>query len=201
MGRPFRDVRLAAIGGPVVPAALRVPAPWPGVEAIDLLGPDPRAPAGVAVASGEAYAALRIRCGVPAMGAELTGATIPAEVGQWVVDASVSFTKGCFTGQELVARIDSRGGKVPRRLRGLDFGADAGVGDTVGGVPAGVVAGTAVVAGGDEVGRVTSVAPAPGGGALGLAIVGRGVSPPAPAEVGAGDRRVPAALVDLPFES
>ncbi len=40
--------------------------------------------------------------------------------GQWVVDASVSFTKGCFTGQELVARIDSRGGNVPRHLRILD---------------------------------------------------------------------------------
>ena len=202
------DWRALALRGPGVEAAardaaadLRVPAPWPGVEAIDLLGPDPRAPASVAVASADAYAALRIRCGVPAMGAELTDATIPAEVGRWVVDASVSFTKGCFTGQELVARIDSRGGNVPRRLRGLDFGAAAGSGDTVAGVPAGVAAGAPVVAGGGEVGRVTSVAPSPGGGAVGLAIVGRGVSPPAPVEVGAGDRRVPAALVDLPFES
>ena len=48
------------------------------------------------------------------MGAELTEATIPAEAGQWLIDASVSFTKGCYTGQELVARIDSRGGNVPR---------------------------------------------------------------------------------------
>ena len=45
--------------------------------------------------------------------------TIPAELGQWLIDASVSFTKGCYTGQELVARIDSRGGNVPRPLRGL----------------------------------------------------------------------------------
>ena len=63
--------------------------------------------------------ALRIECGVPANGAELTEATIPAEAGQWLIDASVSFTKGCYTGQELVARIDSRGGNVPRPLRGL----------------------------------------------------------------------------------
>ena len=51
------------------------------------------------------------------MGAELTEDTIPAEAGQWLVDASVSFTKGCYTGQELVARIDSRGGNVPRPVR------------------------------------------------------------------------------------
>ena len=200
--------RALALRGPGAEAAgrgavadLRVPAPWPGVEAVDLLGPDPQAPAGVAAAAADAYAALRIRCGVPAMAAELTDATIPAEVGQWVVDASVSLTKGCFTGQELVARIDSRGGKVPRRLRGLDIGAASGAGRAAAGVPAGVEAGAPVVAGDDEVGRVTSVAPSPGGGAVGLAIVGRGVSPPAPVEVVAGDRRVPAALVDLPFES
>ena len=59
--------------------------------------------------------------------AELDPETIPATVGQWAIDASVSFTKGCYTGQELVARIDSRGGNVPRRLRGLvlEAGPDA----------------------------------------------------------------------------
>ena len=36
-----------------------------------------------------------------------------------LIEASVSFTKGCYTGQELVARIDSRGGNVPRPLRVL----------------------------------------------------------------------------------
>ena len=63
---------------------------------------------------GDRLEALRIEAGVPANGAELTDATIPAEAGQWLIDASVSFTKGCYTGQELVARIDSRGGNVPR---------------------------------------------------------------------------------------
>src|SRR5690606_7561419 len=72
----------------------------------------------------EALEALRIECGVPAMGAELTDATIPAEAGQWLIDASVSFSKGCYTGQELVARIDSRGGNVPRPVRGLRLGQD-----------------------------------------------------------------------------
>ena len=41
------------------------------------------------------------------MGRELDEHTIPAEAG--VVDRSVSFTKGCYTGQELVAHVDSRG--------------------------------------------------------------------------------------------
>ena len=49
------------------------------------------------------------------MGCELDERTIPAEAG--IVEASVSWTKGCYTGQELVARIDSRGNNVPRRLR------------------------------------------------------------------------------------
>ncbi|HEX6568134.1 MAG TPA: hypothetical protein VF015_03185, partial [Acidimicrobiales bacterium] len=122
------DWRALALRGPGADRAaggttaeLRVPAAWPGVEGVDLLGPDVHAPPGVAAASAASYASLRIRSGVPAMGAELTGATIPAEAGRWVVDASVSFTKGCFTGQELVARIDSRGGHVPRPLRGLDI--------------------------------------------------------------------------------
>jgi folate-binding protein YgfZ len=169
-------------------AELRVPAGWPGVDGADLLGPAVRAPVGVPVADLGSYEALRIRAGVPAMGAELTEATIPAEAGQWVIDASVSFTKGCFTGQELVARIDSRGGNVPRRLRGLVIAS--------GERPP---AGAPVVAGGAEVGKVSSAARAPGGGAVALAYVGRAVSPPADVEVSTPAGAVPAALVEVPI--
>ena len=56
----------------------------------------------------------RIMAGIPAMGAELDERTIPAATG--VLDRSVSFTKGCYTGQELVARIDSRSAATPTRL-------------------------------------------------------------------------------------
>jgi folate-binding protein YgfZ len=106
----------------------------------------------------------RIRAGVPAMGAELDERTIPAEVGQWFVDASVSFTKGCYTGQELVARVDSRGSNVPRHLRVLtvEDGAEVPVG-------AEVLSGDAVV------GQVTSSATG-----VALAYVKRSVEPPAP---------------------
>lgn len=57
--------------------------------------------------------------GFPAWGAELDDSTIANATG--LVALAASFTKGCYTGQELVERIDSRGGKVPRRLVGLDF--------------------------------------------------------------------------------
>jgi len=110
------------------------------------------------------------------MGAELDEDTIPAEAG--VVDATVSFTKGCYTGQELVARIDSRGGNVPRRLRGLIFD----------GVPFPEVAappvGAVVRAGDKQVGSLTSVARSPELGVpVALAYVGRAVLPPAKVDV------------------
>ena len=173
------DWRVVALRGPGAEAAardaatadLRVPAEWPGVEGFDLVGPDVEPPAGVPVASLDAYESLRIRSGIPAMGAELVETTIPAEVGQAIIDASVSFTKGCFTGQELVARIDSRGGNVPRRLRGL----------VLPGAPPPV--GAPVVVDGVEVGSVTSAAPAPGGGSVALAFVKRAVEPPTEATV------------------
>jgi tRNA-modifying protein YgfZ len=193
------DWRAVALRGPGVEAAgtaagadaeLAVPAGWPGVEGVDLLGPDVRPPASMPEATPAALESLRIRCGVPALGTELTDATIPAEAGQWVIDASVSFTKGCFTGQELVARIDSRGGNVPRRVRGLTVPGDRAP-----------TPGAAVLAAGDEVGRVTSVAPSPDGGSVALALVARAVTPPAPAEVAvAGGEAVAATVVDTPIE-
>lgn len=63
-----------------------------------------------------AHDAVRIEAGDPVMGIDLDERTIPQEAG--VVDGAVDFTKGCYLGQELVARIDSRG-HVNRHLRGL----------------------------------------------------------------------------------
>lgn len=102
---------------------------WPGSEGVDLLGVDVASPDGVPIGDSEAFEILRIMAGVPAMGAELTSDTIPAEAG--IVSRSVSFTKGCFTGQELVARIDSRGGNVPRHLRGFTSVGEVPVGATI----------------------------------------------------------------------
>ena len=153
-----------------VRAEVRVPAGWPGVEGACLLGPDVTVPPGIPLASAADVEATRITAGVPAMGSELTERTIPAEAGQWVIDASVDFTKGCYTGQELVARIDSRGGNVPRRLRGLVL--------AEGSTPP--VPGSRVRVGDDEVGEITSAAWSPAlGASVALAYVGRAVDPPA----------------------
>ena len=65
---------------------------------------------------------MRIEAGVPMGGREVTESTIAAEVG--LVERTVSFTKGCFTGQELVARLDARGSKVARRLCGVVVAGD-----------------------------------------------------------------------------
>ena len=57
--------------------------------------------------------------GVPAFGAEIVDGMVAAELGIDFVEASASFTKGCYTGQELVARVSSRGSNVPFSLKRL----------------------------------------------------------------------------------
>ena len=87
-----------------------------------------------------AHEDARIAAGWPKMGAEIVpGETIPAVTG--VTGVAVNFTKGCYPGQELVERMDSRGAESPLSLRVLTIGTD---------VPAGVAAGDPVV---DAVGR------------------------------------------------
>jgi tRNA-modifying protein YgfZ len=158
---------------------LVVDASWPGLPGVDLLGVAPLIPPGVAEVSLAAYDLTRIEAGVPVMGAELDDRTIPAETG--IVERTVSFTKGCYTGQELVARIDSRGGHVPRHLRGLLL-------------PDGVVPpGTELRLGPARVGTVTSSAARPGGGAVGLAYVSRNVEPPAEVAIRVAPDQEPAA--------
>ena len=157
-------------------AVVGVSPAWGPIAGYDVLGPSCTLAADEPQASAADHETLRILAGVPAMGAELTEDTIPAEAG--VVDMSVSFTKGCYTGQELVARIDSRGGNVPRHLRGLVGSAELTVGDSV-------------VVDGDEVGTVTSAS-----GRVGLASIKRAVdSFPAAAIVGG----VPADVHELPL--
>ena len=140
---------------PTLPdAVITAPAQWRAHHGFDVLGP------GVTTADAGSptdYERLRIEAGWPKMGAELTDKTIPAETG--LVDLAVSFTKGCFTGQELVARIDSRGGNVPRHLRGI-------IGD-------GLTVGARLERDGKQVGAITSAV-----GDVGLAYVSRDVDVP-----------------------
>jgi folate-binding protein YgfZ len=133
----------------------------------------------------EAMVRYRIAHGIPAMGTELTEDTIPGEAGAWVIDASVSFTKGCYTGQELVARIDSRGNNVPHPIRLLMLEGDASVGDDV------TVDGAAV-------GTITSVTPSLSAAlpALALARVGRAVVPGTQVVVGTGPSACAGSVVE-----
>ena len=122
------DWQCIAVRGDGAAAIAGLDAEWPGIEAVDAVGPKPAIAVGRAGAFDD-YERARILAGVPAMGREITTATIPGELG--VNDRSVSFTKGCYTGQELVARVDSRGGNVPRHLRVVHIDGVAPVGARV----------------------------------------------------------------------
>jgi len=93
---------------------------------------------------GLAHDAIRIEAGEPVMGIDLGEATIPQEAD--VVEGAVDFAKGCYLGQELVARIDSRG-RVNRHLRGLTLTANV--------LPP--LGATLVASDGAEVGTITSL--------------------------------------------
>ena len=115
------DWRCVAVRGPgaaeaAVSGEIIGPVPTGG---IDVLGPAPKVSEDVPVVDPELLEVHRIRCGFPRMGVDIDERTIPAEAE--VVPFTVSFTKGCFTGQELVARMDSRGSTAPRYLRLLTF--------------------------------------------------------------------------------
>ena len=122
----------------------------------------------------DAWEAFRIEQGVPVQPVDVDDSTIPQEA-ELEVDA-VSFTKGCFVGQELVCRIDSRGhvNRFLRRLTAID-GARPAPGD-------------GVVADGKVVGAVTSVTPE-GVPVVALGYVRRELEPGATVELrGSGGR-------------
>ena len=134
----------------------------------DLVGPRDALPHVDAFVDPVAYEAWRIEQAIPVQPADVDDTTIPQEA--FLEQDAVSFTKGCFIGQELVCRIDSRG-HVNRFLRR--------VADIEGDWPP---VGAEIVVDGKVVGALTSVAPAElPTGALGY--VRREVEPPAPVEL------------------
>jgi folate-binding protein YgfZ len=147
---PVAGLHLVRVfGGAPLPQAQIVTA-WPSGSGVqDVIVPDPdeeMARLGATLLDPAGYERRRIEAVVPVSGVDVDGDTIPAEAGRWTIEQGVSFTKGCFTGQELVARIDSRGGNVPRPLRVLHFRADVQAGADV------------LDAEGQSVGRLTSAA-------------------------------------------
>ena len=168
-----------------VAAELRLGFSWGGAVGVDLLGTsiDASSVGAVRWCGPAAWEALRVEAGIPVMGAELDDRTIAAEAG--LLERAVSFSKGCYTGQELVARLDARGNKVARHLRGLVGEAAGGGVHAAADGPAPWPAGTDVVdpVSAKVVGAVTSAAWSPALGAVGLAYLHRSVAVAAAVEL------------------
>lgn len=137
--------------------------------------------AGAVAVSAEAAEILRVEAGVPRFGAEMGTATMPAEAG--IVEQAVSFTKGCYIGQETVARLHYKG-RPNRHLRGLRLSAPA-------------APGAALRLGEKEVGQLGGSVVSPAFGPIGLAILRREAE--AGAELAVGEDGVTARVVDVPF--
>ena len=136
--------------------------------------------AGAAEVTEAAAEIVRVETGRPRFGKEMTTATIPEEAG--INERAVSFTKGCYIGQETVARLHYRG-KPNRALRGLRLAAP--------------VADLEPIRLGDrEVGAVGTAVLSPARGPIALAIVRREAEPGSRVVVGEG---VEAGVVELPF--
>lgn len=135
---------------------------------------------GVPAVSEAAIEILRVESGRPRYGREMTTETIPQEAG--INERAVSFTKGCYIGQETVARLHYKG-KPNRQLRGLRLSA-------------GVDAGAPVSLGDRELGRVGTAVLSPALGPIALAILRREAQP---GDTVAVDGGVEATVVELPF--
>jgi len=121
--------------------------------------------AGAAAADREAIEAARVEAGYPVFGIDMTEETIPLEAG--IEDRAISFTKGCYVGQEVIVRVLHRGhGRVARRLVGLRLEA---------GMPA---RGGRILMDSREVGTMTSAARSPRLGPIAMGYVHRDVSTP-----------------------
>lgn len=135
-----------------------------------------------------ALATARIEAGYPIFGVDMDEDIIPLEAG--IEPRAVSFTKGCYVGQEVIIRVLHRGhGRVARRLVGLRL-QDGAAPHT----------GARIHAEGREVGVVTSGAVSPRLGPIALGYVHRDfVAPGTAVEVEAGDGRAAATVSELPF--
>ena len=210
-------LRLAGAGTAALSEAVGVPLPAPGhtLEAeahgvpVEVARPGDAAPFALQIAAAPGHALAleerlaaagalrpgaaglelaRILAGWPRLGAEVDDKTLPQEV-RYDELGGVSYTKGCYTGQETVSRLHFRG-HPNRELKGLEFDAEPDGATTL-----------AVVHRDKDVGRVTSVAWVPDGGTspggrwIGLGILRREVAPGDMVRAGGTDARV----VALPF--
>lgn len=164
--------------------SFRASAPLAGLARILFIGD---ASGGVRPVGELAWRAVRVESGEPVMSLDLDQRTIPQETGLLGQEA-ISFTKGCFLGQELAARIDSRG-RVNRTLRGLEIRTNI--------LPP---EGAEVRKDQRPVGRITSVAESLEVGApVGLALIRRGTGPGDEVRIGWEGGEAPARVRTLPM--
>jgi folate-binding protein YgfZ len=127
---------------------------------------------------------VRVESGRPLFGRDMDEHTIPLEAG--IEDRAISFTKGCYVGQEVIVRVLHRGGgRVARRLVGLTLDREA-------------PSGAPLLADTREMGRLTSVVRSPAiGGPIALGYVGRDFTEPGTrVEIGDGGSAI---VTTLPF--
>jgi tRNA-modifying protein YgfZ len=137
--------------------------------------------AGAAEVTEQAAEILRVESGRPRYGTEMSEATMPAEAG--IAERAVSFIKGCYIGQEPVARLHYKG-KPNRHLRGLRLSGAARSGDPI-------------RRGDRELGSIGTACISPALGPIALAIVRREAAPGD--TVAVGSEGVSAEIVELPF--
>jgi tRNA-modifying protein YgfZ len=169
---------------------------WLGIPGYDILIETPcaaglreaLAQAGVPAVPDDVAQAVRVESGRPLFGVDMDEHTIPLEAG--IEDRAISFSKGCYVGQEVIIRVLHRGGgRIARRLVGLTLG------DGSGAQPA---RGQALTADGRDVGRLTSVVHSPAlDRDIALGYVARELSEPGTAlQLASG---VSALVTELPF--
>jgi len=139
--------------------------------------------AGAATVSDQAAEIIRVESGRPRFGLDMGPESMPAEAG--IVERAIDFEKGCYIGQEPVARLHYRG-KPNRTLRGLRLSGAAAHGDPL-------------FLADREVGTIGTSCLSPALGPIALAIVRREAADGA--QVTVGDGRLSADLVGLPFTS
>ena len=189
----FRNARASVASQVVLVAATREP----GLRGFDLYIERPHAEllhaalvnAGAGVGDDATFEVLRIEGGRPAFGVDMEADTIPLEAG--IEDRAISFTKGCYPGQEVVIRVVHRGGgRIARRIAGVRVSGEA--------VP---VRGDIVRSGEREAGRVTSAAWSPrANGVIALAMLHRDFQAPGTAlTIDHDGEQLAGAIAALPF--
>jgi tRNA-modifying protein YgfZ len=174
-----REIELAGVRCRAVATDLGLDLVCPASEAADVASALARE--GAAQVSEAAAEIVRVESGRPRFGREMTTATIPQEAG--IDRRAVSFTKGCYIGQEPVARLHYKG-RPNRHLRGLRLEARVSDGDPI-------------ALDGREVGRIGTAVISPALGPIALAIIRREADPGARVEVS--KESVAAEVVEPPF--